>query len=149
MRHALIRLTICTPYSIAAETLKIVFSHQPDISVVGATTTPTVALRYAVESDIVLAHAAFPRQVVLDLCRVVRRSATARVIVFSAPPDEAELLRLIEFGARGYVPSGRPTYEWLEILRAVASDGACIEPELTWALLKRHRELLQRIGKLA
>jgi len=149
MCQAHIRLTICTPYPIAAETLKTVFAHQPDVSVVRGTTTPTIALRWATESDIVLAHAAYPRQVVLDLCRAVSTTTSALVIVFGTPPGEAGLLGLIEFGARGYVPSGRPFNEWREILRAVASDGACIEPQLTSALLKRHRELHRRVARLA
>lgn len=147
MRYRAIHLTICSPHSVVNDVLTTVFSHQPDIVMVRSTATPANAFRYAMQSDIVLVHFAFPRTIVHDLTRAISSHSTARVIIFGMPPDELGLLGLIERGSRGYVQRGRPFFEWLQVVRAVASEGAWIEPGLAWALLKRHRELQQRVAR--
>jgi DNA-binding NarL/FixJ family response regulator len=72
--------------------------------------------------------------------RILATSTTARVVVLTSHGHQADVLRAVEAGARGYVLKAGPPEELFRAIRAAAAGGMALAPEAAAQFIGRPAE---------
>ncbi|MGD2206001.1 MAG: response regulator transcription factor [Anaerolineae bacterium] len=135
-----IRVLLADDHAVLREATAELVDHQPDMVVVGQTSTgkDTVRLTRQLHPDVVVMDIAMPRGNGLEATRhIVGEYPGARVLVLTAHQDRDHVIPLLEAGAIGYLPKTVGLNELLDAIRA-ASRGESVLPPSIASVVVRH-----------
>jgi len=110
---------------------------QPDMSIVGQASNGREAIQQfrAHRPDVVLMDLQMPEMNGLDALMAIRDEAPeARIIVLTTYAGDAQVLRAIKAGARGYLLKSALHRELLETIRAVHAGKKSLSAEVSYEL---------------
>ncbi|MFD4874465.1 response regulator [Streptomyces sp. NPDC058420] len=134
-----LRILIVDDHTVVRAGLRALLDSEPGFAVVGETGDGTDAV-YQVERlrpDVVLMDlrlsdtgtASSGIDGVEATRRILATSTTARVVVLTSHFHQADVLRAVEAGARGYVLKAGPPEELFRAIHAAAAGGMALAPE--------------------
>ncbi|MFF7549396.1 response regulator [Streptomyces canus] len=134
-----LRILIVDDHTVVRAGLRALLDSEPGFAVAGETGDGTDAV-YLVEQlrpDVVLMDlrlsdtgtASSGIDGVEATRRILATSTTARVVVLTSHGHQADVLRAVEAGARGYVLKAGPPEELFRAIRAAAAGGMALAPE--------------------
>ncbi len=139
----MIRLLIVDDHPVVRDGLRVAFTGEPDIEVVGEAANGREAIDQAaaLNADVVLMDLRMPE---LDGVRAIRRlkesSSQARVIVLTTFDTDSDVLPAIEAGATGYLLKDAPTEELLRAVRAAHQGQSVLSPSVANRLIGQVRK---------
>jgi DNA-binding NarL/FixJ family response regulator len=125
--HPLMRLGVC----------QLLRQRWPDADLAEAETIADALHRLAgSKPDLVLTDLGLPDAVGVDgVARLLRAAHGAPVVVLSQNPEAAYAARLLQMGARGYVPKDRAISDLVTALERVMAGGRYVTPAMAEHLL--------------
>src|SRR5262245_5187254 len=139
----MIRLLIVDDHPVVRDGLRVAFTGEPDIEVVGEAANGREAVEQvaALQADVVLMDLRMPE---LDGVRAIRRlkesASQARVIVLTTFDTDGDVLPAIEAGATGYLLKDAPTEELLRAVRAAHQGQSVLSPSVANRLIGQVRK---------
>ena len=139
-RH--VRIAIADDHQIFRDGLKRLLESEPGFSVIAEAADGAEAVRVARESnpDVLLLDVAMPRMGGIEALAHPDVRAT-RVILLAAAVEPAELLRAVQFGARGVVLKEAATRELIDGIHLVMDGKLLIAPEIAGDLAQAARQM--------
>jgi DNA-binding NarL/FixJ family response regulator len=134
-----IRILIADDHPVVREGVAALVGGQADMSVVGQASNGREAIQQfrAHHPDVVLMDLQMPEMNGLDALIAIRDEAPeARIIVLTTYTGDAQVLRAIKAGARGYLLKSALHKELLETIRAVHAGRKTISAEASYELAK-------------
>jgi len=134
-----IRILIADDHPVVREGVAALVGGQADMSVVGQASNGREAIQQfrAHHPDVVLMDLQMPEMNGLDALIAIRDEAPeARIIVLTTYTGDAQVLRAIKAGARGYLLKSALHKELLETIRAVHAGRKTISAEASFELAK-------------
>ncbi len=138
-----LRLLIVDDHVAIAESLKVLFSREPDFEVTELAHDADTALRIVKETrpDVVLMDHGLPRITGAEAtANVLTASPETAVVMYSGGMSDDELVLAVESGIRGYVMKGAPVAEVVSAIRRAAAGETLLSPDELARLLKHGRE---------
>jgi DNA-binding NarL/FixJ family response regulator len=132
-----IRILIADDHPVVREGVAALVGGQADMSVVGQASNGREAIQQfrAHHPDVVLMDLQMPEMNGLDALIAIRDEAPdARIIVLTTYTGDAQVLRAIKAGARGYLLKSALHKELLEAIRAVHAGRKTISAEASYEL---------------
>ncbi|MFD3502460.1 response regulator transcription factor [Streptomyces sp. NPDC058676] len=133
------RILIVDDHTVVRAGLRALLEGEPDFHVVGETGDGIDAVRLVGEfrpdvvlMDLRLSDPGAPDDRVDGIeatRRILAAAAGARVVVLTSYGGQADVLRAVEAGARGYVLKAGPPEELFRAVRAAAAGGMALAPE--------------------
>jgi RNA polymerase sigma factor (sigma-70 family) len=140
----MIRVGLINSIRILANVIAAVLENEPDIDVVGCTTTLDEALALAPRCDILVVSTRLPDNGALHITQAVTAThLPTKVLILGLAESKEEVLHYVEAGAAGYVLQNDSVEALLAKLRSTYAGTAMISPEIAGALLSRVAELAQ------
>jgi DNA-binding NarL/FixJ family response regulator len=139
----MIRLLIVDDHPVVRDGLRVAFTGEPDIEVVGEAGNGLQAVEMvaAYKADVVLMDLRMPE---LDGVRAIRRlresAPDTRVIVLTTFDTDSDVLPAIEAGATGYLLKDAPTEELLRAVRAAHQGQSVLSPSVANRLIGQVRK---------
>ncbi|WP_329348955.1 response regulator transcription factor [Streptomyces sp. NBC_01261] len=134
-----LRILIVDDHTVVRAGLRALLDSEPGFTVAGETGDGTDAVHQVeqLRPDVVLMDLRLSdtgaADGVIDGIEATRRilatSTTARVVVLTSHGHQADVLRAVEAGARGYVLKAGPPDELFRAVRAAAAGGMALAPE--------------------
>ena len=144
----MIRVVLVNSIRILANVIAAVLENEPDIHVVGCTTTVDEALTLASQCDVLIASTRLPDNGALRITQAVAQAnLPTKVLILGLAESREEVLHYVEAGAAGYVLQDDSVDALLTKLRSTYAGTAMISPEIAGALLSRVAELSQGSGR--
>jgi DNA-binding NarL/FixJ family response regulator len=138
----MVRVFLVGEMGLICNLMAAVLEDEPDIEVVGRTTSVDDAIARAAESDVILVNTRLPDNGALVLTKaVVEADPSVKVIVVELSESEAEILQYVEAGADGYVLKDHSIDDLLTRVRAAHRDRAIVSPSIAARLMSRVTEL--------
>jgi len=136
-----VRIAIADDHQIFRDGLKRLLESEPGFSVIAEAADGAEAARAARESkpDVLLLDVAMPRMGGIEALADPDVRAT-RVILLAAAVEPAELLRAVQFGARGIVLKEAATRELIDGIHLVMDGKLLIAPEVAADLAQVARQ---------
>jgi len=134
-----IRILIADDHPVVREGVAALVGGQADMSVIGQASNGREAIQQfrAHHPDVVLMDLQMPEMNGLDALIAIRDEAPeARIIVLTTYTGDAQVLRAIKAGARGYLLKSALHKELLETIRAVHAGRKTISAEASFELAK-------------
>lgn len=134
-----IRLIIADDHPVVRAGFQGMLASQPDFEIVGeaATGSEAVALTTQLSPDVVLMDL---RMAELDgataTAQIRRQQPKTAVLVLTTYDGNADILRVIEAGATGYLLKDTPRDQLFSAIRAVAQGKSVLAPEVATRLLQ-------------
>jgi DNA-binding NarL/FixJ family response regulator len=135
-------------HAVLAESLSVLLTSQPDLEVVGTARTLAEAGRLVESSrpDVVLLDVALPDgDGIAAIPSLLRRHASARIVVLTGTTSDRALVSAVEAGAAGFLSKSGGVRRVVDTVRAAAADEAVL-PEDT---LERLLPLMKQRGEEA
>jgi DNA-binding NarL/FixJ family response regulator len=132
-----IRILVVDDYPIVRQGVVGLVGGQPDMSIVGQASNGREAIQQfrAHHPDVVLMDLQMPEMNGLDALMAIRDEAPeARIIVLTTYAGDAQVLRAIKAGARGYLLKSALHRELLETVRAVHAGKKSVSAEVAYEL---------------
>jgi len=132
-----IRILVVDDHPIVREGVAALVGGQPDLSIVGQGSNGREAIQLfrGHHPDVVLMDLQMPEMNGLDALIAIRDEAPeARVIVLTTYAGDAQVMRAIKAGARGYLLKSALHKELLETIRAVHAGRKTISAEASYEL---------------
>ena len=132
-----IRILVVDDHPVVRQGVAGLVDGQPDMSIVGQASNGREAIQQfrANHPDLVLMDLQMPEMNGLDALMVIRDEAPdARIIVLTTYAGDAQVLRAIKAGARGYLLKSALHRELLETIRAVHAGKKTMSPEVSYEL---------------
>ena len=140
----MIRVVLVNSIRILGNVIATVLENEPDIDVVGRTTTVEEALTLASQCDVLIASTRLPDNGALRITQAVAQAnLPVKVLILGLAESKEEVLHYVEAGAAGYVLQDDSVDALLAKLRSTYAGAAMISPEIAGALLSRVAELAQ------
>jgi DNA-binding NarL/FixJ family response regulator len=139
----MIRLLIVDDHPVVRDGLRVAFTGEPDIEVVGEAGNGREAVEMvaAHQANVVLMDLRMP---VLDGVRAIRRlgetAPETRVLVLTTFDTDSDVLPAIEAGATGYLLKDAPTEELLRAVRAAHQGQSVLSPSVANRLVGQVRK---------
>ncbi len=139
----MIKVLIVDDHEVVRQGLRFVLAQEPGFEVVGEAADGVAALAAVrdLQPDVVLLDMMMP---VLDGLGVLHALRTAAhqpaVIVLTSYQDEDRALEVVRAGALSYLPKTAATDRVIEAVRAAATGGSVLEPDVAAVLVRRLRE---------
>jgi two-component system, NarL family, nitrate/nitrite response regulator NarL len=141
---AMIKVIVLHQTKLIANIIASVLDDEPDIYVVGKTTTVEDTLDKIKLSDcnMVLVSISLPNGGALALTRALSADqAKVKVLILGMPKSNSVIMEYVMAGASGYVLQDVPVSRLFEIIRATQDDKALVSPSVAAALIKNISEL--------
>lgn len=132
------------------EGLNAILSEEPDFEVVGQAEDGRAALRAVRElgPDVVIMDVGMRELNGVDATRqIVTENSNVRVVALSTYSDRVHVLGMLEAGASGYVIKSSAYDELQRAVRAAASGGTYLSPEIAGAVVEAHLETRAHEGE--
>jgi DNA-binding NarL/FixJ family response regulator len=132
-----IRILVVDDHPVVRQGVAGLVGGQPDMSIVGQASNGREAIQQfrTHHPDIVLMDMQMPEMNGLDALMAIRDEAPeARIIVLTTYTGDAQVLRAIKAGARGYLLKSALHKELLDAIRAVHSGRKSLSPEASYEL---------------
>jgi len=140
----MIRVLVVNNMRLISSVITTVLMDEPDIQVVGRTTSVEEAIAHAPECDVLLVTTQLQDNGALRITRAIAQTGMpAKVLIIGLAESKREILQYAEAGAAGYVLQNESVHDLLIKIRASYHDQALISPEVAAALLSRVSELAQ------
>jgi DNA-binding NarL/FixJ family response regulator len=140
----MIRVVLVNALRILCNVIAAVLDNEPDIEIVGCTTTMDEALEMARRCDVLVVSTLVPDDVAFRITQaVIQSSLPAKVLILGLAESKEEILRYIEAGAAGYVLQDDSVDDLLVKVRTTYDGQALISPEIAALLMSRVSELAQ------
>jgi DNA-binding NarL/FixJ family response regulator len=139
----MIRLLIVDDHPVVRDGLRVAFTGEPDIEVVGEAANGLEAIEMVAsrEANVVLMDLRMPE---LDGVRAIRRlresAPETRVLVLTTFDTDSDVLPAIEAGATGYLLKDAPTAELLRAVRAAHQGQSVLSPSVANRLIGQVRK---------
>lgn len=117
-----------------------VLEAEPDMTVVGCSTSPEGGLKIiqAQNVDAALVSVGLPEQGALELIRIiVNTSPTTKVLALGLSDDTEDVLKYIEAGAAGYILRDSSLKELIDIVRSTQRGEARVSAKMAGAMIER------------
>ena len=132
-----IRILVVDGHPVVRQGVAGLVDGQPDMSIVGQASKGREAIQQfrTHHPDLVLMDMQMPEMNGLDALMAIRDEAPdARIIVLTTYAGDAQVLRAIKAGARGYLLKSALHRELLETIRAVHAGKKTMSPEVSYEL---------------
>jgi DNA-binding NarL/FixJ family response regulator len=132
-----IRILVVDDHNVVRQGIAALIATETDMQSVGEAANGREALQLfrALKPDIVLMDLQMPEMNGLDALIAIRAEAPeARIIVLTTYSGDAQVLRALKAGARGYLLKNAAYKEMLEAIRAVYSGRKSLSSEASWQL---------------
>lgn len=143
MNDATIKILLADDHTIVRQGLKLIFSSQPDMTVVGeaANGREAVDLAQKLRPDLVLLDVAMPELNGIEATKLMMEgNSRLRILVLSMHKEAVYVREILKAGARGYLLKDVIDTELLNAVRAVARGDGYISPAVSGALLSDYRQ---------
>lgn len=134
----LIRVLLVDDHAIVREGIRAILESQPDLAVIGEAATGREALAQidSQRPDVVLMDLTMPDLNGIDATIAIKRAhPEIQVLVLTMHDSDEHFFRLLQAGASGYLLKGGGKNDLLAALRAVASGGVFLHPNLARRLV--------------
>ncbi|MFN8596514.1 MAG: response regulator transcription factor [Anaerolineae bacterium] len=140
----MIRVGLINSIRVLGNVIAAVLANEPDITVVGSTTSIEEAVALASRCDVLIVSTRLPEHGALRTTQLIAQAnLPAKVLVLGLAESKEEVLQYVEAGAAGYVLQDDSVDALLMKLRTTYAGSAVISPEIAGALLSRVAELAQ------
>lgn len=140
----MIRVVLVNALRILCNVIAAVLDNEPDIEVVGCTTTMDEALDLARRCDVMVLSTLVPDDTAFKITQAVGGAGLpVKVLILGLAQSKEEILRYIEAGAAGYVLQDDSVDDLLAKVRATFDGQALVSPEIAALLMSRVTELAQ------
>lgn len=140
----MIRVVLVNALRILCNVIAAVLDNEPDIEIVGCTTTMDEALEMARRCDVMVLSTLIPDDAAFKITQAtVQAGLPVKVLVLGLAQSKEEILRYIEAGAAGYVLQDDSVDDLLVKVRATYDGQALVSPEVAALLMSRVSELAQ------
>ena len=132
-----IRILVVDDHPVVRQGVAGLVDGQPDMSIVGQASNGREAIQQfrTHHPDLVLMDMQMPEMNGLEALMAIRDEAPdARIIVLTTYAGDAQVLRAIKAGARGYLLKSALHRELLETIRAVHAGKKTMSPEVSYEL---------------
>jgi two-component system invasion response regulator UvrY len=146
------RVLIVDDHPIVASGCRALLAGDPDIVILEASDAETGEAAFVAERpDICILDINLPGVSGFELARrILARSTTARIIMFSMNDDPVFAARAIEAGAKGYVSKSGDPADLVEAIREVSRGGVFLTPATAQSIAFAGRgQAENRLGKLS
>ncbi len=137
-----IRILIVDDHPVVREGLAGMLSGQPDLDVVGQAKdgTEAVAMDARLQPDVVLMDLRMPGMDGVDATTAIRKKRpSANILVLTTYDSDADIVRVIEAGATGYLLKDTPREELFRAIRAASKGESVLAPAVASRLMTRMR----------
>ncbi|GBD10039.1 Transcriptional regulatory protein DevR (DosR) [Candidatus Thermoflexus japonica] len=138
-----LRLLVVDDHEVVRLGLRLLLQNRPEFELVGEAESGAQALALVerLRPDLVILDVRLPDRDGLEVCReITERFPGVRVLILTAYPDEAFIVRAIEAGASGYVLKRAGSRELVQALEALARGEAILDPAVTRKVLEQFRQ---------
>ncbi len=140
----MIRVVLVNAIRILCNVIAAVLENEPDIEIVGSTTTADEALALARQCDVLVISTLVPGDAAFRITQtVVQAKLPVKILILGLAESKAEILRYIEAGAAGYILQDDSVDDLLEKIRTTYDGQALVSPEIAAVLVSRVAELSQ------
>jgi DNA-binding NarL/FixJ family response regulator len=132
-----IRILVVDDHPVVREGVAALVGGQPDMSIVGQASNGREAIQQFREHhpDVVLMDLQMPEMSGLDALIAIRgETPEARIIVLTTYAGDAQVLRAVKAGARGYLLKSALHKELLDTIRAVHAGRKALSAEVSYEL---------------
>jgi len=137
-----IRILLVDDHPVVRDGLAAMLATEPEFAVIGMAGTIADAMLRVGElaPDLLLLDLGLPDGNGVAVIEALRAQGhAARVIVFTAFDQDAQIMAAIRAGAQGYLLKGAPREELFRAIRSVHAGGSLIEPAVASKLLRQMR----------
>jgi two-component system nitrate/nitrite response regulator NarL len=128
-----IRVLLAEDHPVVRKGIIAILSQHPDVQVLGEAKDGQEALSRAREltPDVILMDIDMPRLHGLEATELLRKELPqVKVLLLSGQPSTRYVMRIIQSGARGYVPKEASAQELFQAVETVAAGRTCFGPEV-------------------
>ena len=137
------RVLICDDHELFREGIKAILQDEAGIEILGEARGGREAVEKALQlrPDVALLDMEMPDLNGLEATRRIRRAdPDVHVLILTMYAEEALVARCMEAGAAGYILKDMPTSQLVYAIRAVATGGKYISPEVLKGMVVQYME---------
>lgn len=132
------RVLLVDDHTVVRQGLKALFSHEPDIEIVGEAENgrEALALIPTLTPDVVLMDISMPGLNGIEATRQINQGfPQVKIIILSMHANEEYVFQVLRAGAVGYVLKQSDSLEVLAAIRAAQSGGSFLSPPISRAVI--------------
>lgn len=149
MMANMIRVLVVNQMPLTGYLIAAVLRDEPDMEVVGSTTSVAEALDLVASSDVVLVNTRMMDGAALELIKAVAGARLpAKTVALGLVESKEAILQYVQAGAAGYVLKDDSVDELLEQIRGVHAGRARISPTIAAALMSQIAEYTQLLHRV-
>ncbi len=145
----MIRVLLVDDHKLLRQALRRLLSVEPDIEVVGDAGNGLEGqqLAWDLKPDVILMDISMPTLGGISATReIIRNLPDAKIIMLTMHKEDANVLQAVRAGAVGYILKSDGVEAVIAAVRAAASGGSAIDPDLNSQILKEFRRLAAKQG---
>jgi two-component system, NarL family, response regulator NreC len=134
-----IRLLLVDDHAVVRLGLKMLLSGEPDMEIVGEAASAAEAMAAAqdLQPNVILMDIGLPDMTGIEATRAIRqRNPDAAIVALTIHEDEEYFFKMLDAGARGYVPKRAAPDELVTAIRAAAANEVYLYPSLAKLLVR-------------
>lgn len=147
----MINILVVHEFPLMCNIIASVLDNEPDIKVVGCTSSVDEALDLVLHNgiDLVLVSTRLPDQGTIRLTNLLAdKAASVKILVLGITESRESILNYVEAGAAGYVLRESSLDDLLTTIRAVHKGQALISPKIAATLMRRVSEFAQAFTRM-
>ena len=134
----MIKILIVEDQELIRQSLEIILSSQPGLSVIGlaGNGNEAVEMAGALSPDVILLDIRMPGMDGVSSCRIIKEKYPGiKIIVLTTFDDDEYVFDAIKYGANGYLLKGTSVDELANAIRTVYNNGTLINPAIASKLV--------------
>lgn len=147
----MINILVVHEFPLMCNIIASVLENEPDIKVVGCSSSVDNALDLVFHNgiDLVLVSTRIPDQGTIRLMNLLaEKAASIKIVILGITESRESILNYVESGAAGYVLRESSLDDLLTTIRAVHNGQALISPEIAATLMQRVSEFAQTFTRM-